>query len=296
METTKLLVFADAHLSQGSKPEDQRWFPPRVAKMDTDQQRKYLRYWDDLTLMAYNKLLQEVRKQGHCQDIISLGDNTAGSHEQGMVSESAQSQFHAFTRMLQDNFPRVPRYFVWGGHDMGYWTRSTLIGSRTGGPSMKSFCAARTLLGSPWQCLKIGGYTLIILNSEIIKASRLTRDPLLGLYFSQHLQAQEAFLRQKLEQASGLVILAIHDFKAMRSLWPFIKPHKKKVVLTLTGHLHLKSLGALYRFFAPLTRALNARLVPSPWGIAIPWRAVGRGGFCTLKLSESGFDLKYHRL
>ncbi|MDP3244211.1 MAG: hypothetical protein Q8M83_00965 [bacterium] len=275
----------DMHRSYSSRPEQQRWWPKHIANWPLERQMAYLNYWDKLTTKAFDLLLDQAKARGPYDFLLSLGDNTSGDDESGLLTPEAQGQFQNTQSILRDNFSGSKMLFAQGGHDCGYNRARNLETVSQG------FKKANELLGPSWQSVKIGEFTLIILNSEKLLAVARYPEPIRR----NLMMGQINFLASELQQTNGNIIMAIHNPAALNLLGSTLKYNCQKIVLTLAGHLHLKFFN--YPFYlVPLYRYIRTRIVPSPWGLATPWGAIGTGGFCVLVLKDNHFRLQYHSL
>lgn len=298
----RILLFADVHFSVNSEPEDERWFPPQVARMSSQRAKEFLSRWDEKVAEAYKRFLARAREFGPYDLIVSLGDNTPGDNERGMLTEKARKQWDMFRQKLEESFLSVGKKFVWGDHDVGYLYKPSRGFPRIGlekdlGMTKGSFEIAQKMLGPPWQMLHLGGFTFLLLNSSIIRTSRESPNLEIRDFFSKLVEEQNQFICQNLERTDK-AILAIHDVRQLQYLRNVLAPYLQgqKIVLTLGGHFHLRLLGKIYAM-KPFLRRLNLKIVPSSLGSMVLYGVLGKGGFCILELPDQNkHKLNYHWL
>lgn len=301
----RILLFSDVHFATASEPEDKAWWPFLVSRMPNPLKRKYLASWDKKVSSCYDGMLYGAKKSGQYDLIISLGDNIHGTNEQGMMNRKARFTWDAFYQRLEDAFPLAPKKFVWGGHDVGFLNRFVktlsrlkfgwLVGAKNKSCMRKEmFELAREVIGPPWESFIFEGFTFLLLNSEVIRVPNDAPDPE-SRDFGTNLAIQQfQFLSCNLEAAEK-VILIIHDPNVIKCLGGVIKPHIKKIVLTLAGHFHLSIIGNIFGI-QPFLRELNFKIVPSPLGLELPFGCIqSRYRFCTLEISSGEFNFSYHK-
>jgi len=304
---TRILLISDVHFSYESMESEQMWFPPHVTRMSTSAKaRKYLAYWDRVVDQGYRKMLCRAQKQGPFDLVISLGDNTPGTNERGLLTEKAQQRWGIFLSLLRDSFPNTPMRFVWGGHEVGYlhhrpWFLPRFFSperlmtgvAKKDGLTRESFQVVRTLVGPPWQEIKIAGVNIFLLNSEILHASRKSGTQGTRAFAEDQERQQADFLATRMAQTETAII-AVHDATQLKHLSHLIPV--EKVELTLAGHFHLPSLGELYSLL-PQMWGWNLKVVPSPTGWMFPWGVIpSRNKFCVLRIGKDHeFCLRYCR-
>jgi predicted MPP superfamily phosphohydrolase len=331
----EVLLITDAHRSEESEEKEEKWFPEKIRKMPREKIKAYLNYWDALTRRAFQKLLREAKKQGSFDLIISLGDDTPGTNQMGLITEKAQREQQRYKELIANAFPETPKLFLWSDHGTGYGDPITkLQGWEKGRMSIESFEAAEKFIGPKWFSRTIGGFMLLVPNSEIIRESKNPHNPEQA-FFIEKAKEQERFIRERLENTDNKVILLIHDPMQIRHLQKILEPHRGKIVLILAGHLHSPTIWKIYCFLSKTIKAIrsfnisiptilkrtsrqqaigsiaqemaemqktiqsfNIKIIPAPWGgMAFPQQIVlGRGGFATMELNDGQVILKYHKL
>lgn len=279
---TNILITSDIHESSDSRPSQGRWFQWYISRWSPDRQLAYLHSWDVLTSRSLGRLVIRAKQLGPFSSALFLGDLTSG---EGLLTQEAQKQCQGFLAYLDINLFGVDRNIVHGGHDDGYNCQRDLPTVLAG------FANAQKFLGPLWQNIQIGKFTIICLCSEVYTAAARFSDPTL----QNIAREQTEFLVQELQRADGNVILAIHNPLALKRIEHILKLNSEKIVLTLAGYMHLRAFNIPF-YLVPLFRYIHLHVVPSPWGLAMPWGPVGRGGFCTLTLDGDKCTLKYHRL
>ena len=294
----KILLITDVHYSERSEEQEERWFPAKIKKMPKKKIDDYLKYWDGLTQRAFRKLLKKTKSQGPFDFLIDLGDGTAGTNQRGLVTKKAREERQKYDQLIARAFSGIRKYSLYGNHDIGY--SDILIQEKVDGRmSRESFDVAEKLIGPPWFSKTIEGFTLLFLNSEIIRSSTEKDNPDQE-FFIQKAKEQEKFIQECLKNTSDKIILLIHDPIQLKELEEILEPYKKNIVLILAAHFHMPILWRIYRLHRTMKviRSFNVKIVPAPWGgIGLPQKIIiGRGGFATLELSNGQFSLKNHKL
>ncbi|MEK7664962.1 MAG: metallophosphoesterase [Patescibacteria group bacterium] len=299
------MLFSDTHFSLASEPEDKVWWPFLVSKMPTKISKAYLATWDKRASSAYKNMLRDAKNLGPYDLIISLGDNIHGTNERGMVNKKARFTWNIFCQHLENSFSLVPKKFVWGGHDVGFFNRFVkilsqfklgwLLGAQNkSGMTKEAFKLARETMGPPWQSFILERFTFLLLNSEVIRASFDAPDLETKDFATRMIDEQFQFISDNLKPADKAIIV-IHDPNVIRHLRNVIGSNAKKVALTLAGHFHLPLIGKIFGL-QPFLRKLNFKVVPSPLGLELPFGCIkSRYRFCTLEISGGIFNFNYHK-
>ncbi len=298
-----ILLIADPHLSQASQPEEQRWWP-RICyflarlpnPLGPELAHRWLSSYDQMTQERLRRVLYNARRHGHYEYLISLGDHTQGIKAAGMTTQHAIYEFKAFTAMLKEYFPGTHKAFVWGDHDVGYrppksswWSRLT---HPFGGLSAESVKTAEKLLGPPFFRVKLGNWSMIFLNSEIIDGVHTASyPPVLRRRLSKLAARQQKFLLAELKHAENAILFIHKPEAALAEIFPKIKAYQSKVKATFVGHWHSKVIGELLKLEHSMARDFNLQVVPATWGV----EGFG-GGFMVLTLFSDHLRVKTYNL
>jgi len=249
------------------------------------------------------------RTNGPFSHLIDLGDATSGSNNQGLVSSGARKERREYNEKINTVFSGMKKRSVWGNHDVGFqdWFTKILNLGWSEGISIKSFNAAEEMTGPAWDIFKIKKFNFLILNSEIIRAVNtigsidyLERRFFIDKEKEQRNFIEEAFKETLKEDKDSKFILLIHDPVKLESLWPILEPYTSLIDLTLAGHLHFATSARILKKYSRIYRELKLEVVPSPWpwGSWIVKQVTGRngGGFVTLEISDSSFEINHHWL
>jgi predicted MPP superfamily phosphohydrolase len=325
--------FGDAHCAiEKSEVKDGRFYPAYVAGLTEREKEDYLNFFDQLTQKAFKKLLERVQRLNF--DIaIDFGDNIAGgANQEGIKNEKAKRELQEYNRLIANALPEIPILSLWSGHVTGYNDPITEIqGQKSGRMSIESFNAAEKLIGKPWFSERTEGFTLIFLNSEIIRESKNSKN-LEQDFFVQKQKEQEKFIQERLENTKNKVILFIHDPMQLRHIQKILEPHKENIVLILAGHMHSPTIWKIYCLLSKIVKtfkiripkilqktpkqqavqsliqemadmqeiiqAFDIKIIPAIWGqVGLPQRIIlGRGGYAILTLNDGQFSLDYHKL
>ena len=291
------LIFSDAHYSLERILGDERWIELKKIKLGSLGRKENLKVWDDATQLALQKFLRRAKSMGHFDFLFNLGDATTGANQQGLIAPRAKKAQKKFNEMLESLGTSI--FSLWGNHDTGF---PDLVHKEFGGMSKESFNAAKDLIGDPYFSKTIEGFTLLFLNSEIIRSSEEKDNPD-QIFFIQKTDEQEKFIHECLEKAKNTdkkVILLIHDPTQIKHLRKVLKPFKKNIVLVLAGHLHAPIAWKIYCLLTGTIKTMqsfNVKVIPALWG-KIPFSEgpIDRGGYATLTLNDGQFSLKRHKL
>lgn len=287
MKEGKILLVTDAHFSKKSELGEERWFP-RIAER---KGKPYLKYWDNLTQIKFLKVLTSAKLLGPFDYFIDLGDSTPGINQRGLLNQRAIEERLEYQRLIDKSFPEIPKYYLWGDHDVGYRSGKILeilgLGTKNGRMTKESFRVAEKIIGPPWKKISIGGYTILLLNSEIIREYKNSSD---DKFFKSMVKKQDEFIERELVNSEKIIIL-IHDPLLLLELKKMLLGYQEKISMTISGHAHMGEAGKLYRIH-PLMRTINLQVIPSPWGLGMPWGAVGQGGFGILEIKNKEVKLK----
>ena len=199
----KILLITDVHYSERSEEQEERWFPAKIKKMPKKKIDDYLKYWDGLTQRAFRKLLKKTKSQGPFDFLIDLGDGTAGTNQRGLVTKKAREERQKYDQLIARAFSGIRKYSLYGNHDIGY--SDILIQEKVDGRmSRESFDVAEKLIGPPWFSKTIEGFTLLFLNSEIIRSSTEKDNPDQE-FFIQKAKEQEKFIQECLKNTSDKI-------------------------------------------------------------------------------------------
>lgn len=215
--------------------------------------------------------------------VIDLGDGTPGVNQKGLISSRAQQERLEYQRILSQAFPAATKFYLWGDHDVGY--RDFLWKIVESKITRESFQIAREILGPAWSSAVVGDFRFVFLNSEVTRNSPKP-------FLSKLRKEQQHFLEDTLKYAKRKVIIAIHDPFQIETFREILNRYLSKIELTLAGHFHLR-IGKLLKLGK---RKINLKIIPSPWGLALPWKTIGQGGFAILQLSSNSFSLEYQNL
>jgi len=327
------MLFGDVHYAEESTVDEERWFPATVRKLPKKEKEGYLKHWDRLTQTAFWKLLKEANLLEPFDFLIDLGDSTSGTGQRGLVTAKVQREREKYNKLIADAFPKTPKFFLWGDHDVGYNDAITEAqGWKGERMSIGSFRVAEKLIGPSWYNREIEGFTLLFLNSEIIRESKNSDNPDQE-FFVQKAKEQERFIQECLKNTSDKIILLIHDPMQIRYLQRILAPYKENIIV-LAGHLHSPAIWKIYYIFSRIVKAMklfgiripnvlqktqkqraiksliqemtemqqtiqlfDIKIIPAPWGqIAFPKIVFGRGEFTVLELSNGQFVLERHKL
>jgi hypothetical protein len=325
--------FGDAHCAiEKSKVGDKRFYPAYVARLPEKERKDYLNFFDQLTRKAFKKLLEQAQ-QLDFDFAIDFGDSIAGgANQEGIKSEKAKRDLQEYNRLIANALPEIPILSLWSGHVTGYNDPITEIQEQKGGRmSIKSFNAAEKLIGKPWFSERTEGFTLIFLNSEIIRESKNSKNPEQD-FFVQKQKEQEKFIQERLENTKNNVILFIHDPMQLRHIQKILEPHKENIVLIIAGHMHSPTIWKIYCLLSKIVKtfkiripkilqrtlkqkavqsliqemadmqetikSFNIKIIPAIWGqVGLPQQIIlGRGGYATLMLNNGQFSLKRYKL
>jgi len=303
-EKIEILVFSDVHYSMDTRIEEARWWPPAERILPEKIALKYLQRIDGQTQKCFYAMLKQASslasgsKLFDC--ILELGDGTPGTNQRGIITQKAVEERLFYKKVIDNVFPGTKKKFLWGNHDTGFYSKSTAIislNSQIGYMSKKSYDSAKKFIGSPWQSFKLGNFVFLLLNSEIIRASRSAVSPDRSFFKQQELK-QEEFIKDVLNNCSEKIILAIHDPSKLEFLLPILKNHKDRICLTLAGHYHALSQEQIRSKF-PWGEKINfTKIIPNTWGGILERHKLfnGKGGFAILELSGDSINLELHHL
>lgn len=332
----EFLCFGDAHCAiEKSKVSDERFYPAYVARLHGKEKEDYLDFFDQLTREAFQKLLEQVQRLDF--DIaIDFGDSIAGgANQEGIKSEKAKRELREYNRLIANALQETSVLSLWSDHVTGYNDQITEIqGQKSGRMSIESFEAGKELIGKPYFSKETEGFTLIFLNSPIIRESKNSSNPEQS-FFIEEAKKQEKFIQECLENANknnNKVILFIHDPMQLRHIQKILEPHKENIVLILAGHIHSPAVWKIYCFLSKIVKtfkiripnvlqktpkqqaiqsliqemvdmqetiqSLNIKIIPAIWGqVGLPQQIIlGRGGYAILTLDKRQFSLKRHKL
>lgn len=299
-EKIEILVFSDVHFSVNTKIEEARWYPPAERILPERIALKYLRRIDGQTQKCFYEMLSRASRLKLFDYIIDLGDGTPGTNQRGIITLKAVKERLLYQKIISEFFPETKRKFLWGNHDTGFYSKSTAIlsfNSQIGYMDKKNYDLAEKFIGSPWQSFELGNFVFLLLNSEIIRASRASVSPDRS-FFKEQEQKQEKFIEDVLSNGSGKIILAIHDPSKLKFILPILENYKDRICLTLAGHYHALSQEQIRRRF-PWGEKINfTKIIPNTWGGILEKHKLfnGKGGFAILELSDGSIKLKYHCL
>jgi len=307
----RIIVFADTHLFRDAdnnrkKEEEMQGQLPIGEILFMRLFKVFFEKQEFLARGCFNKMVAMISELelGPFNYLLDLGDATYGSYNQGLVTEEAIQERLAYNQLIKDNFSDrgLKKKFLWGNHDTGFQDKLTKIfnlGYWSKGMSKESFLKAEELIGPPWGAFEAEGFTFLLLNSEIIRASTLIES--IGQrerpFFLRKKKEQEEFIKNTLKKRQeNRIILTIHDPRQLKVIWPIIKPYHRNVCLTLAGHFHLNFSGRVFRKFH-MYRKLNLEVIPSLWpfGGSVAQKIFEEsGGFAVLEISDGSFNLESH--
>lgn len=316
VEKERILIFADTHLfteedslqkKKENLPIGERLF---VKFFKSSEEKKTWMRWQCFREMV-RKVGEIWTTEGSFSQLIDLGDATFGSYNQGLVSPETQDERRRYNETINTVFPGMKKNFVWGNHDVGFQntiSKMFNLGYWSRGISKRSFNAAEGLIGPAWNLFKIKGFNFLILNSEIVRAVNTidSIDPSERLFFIEKEREQRAFIEKAfeienvLEDEDSEFILLIHDPTQLKYLWPVLEQYTSRISLTLAGHFHFATSAWILKKYSRIYRELNLKVVPSPWpyGNEIVKKVIDKdgGGFVTLGISDSSFEINQHWL
>ena len=325
--------FGDAHCAvEKSEVSDERFYPAYVAGLPKKGKEDYLNFFDELTQKAFQKLLERIQ-QLDFDVAIDFGDSIAGgANQEGIKNEKAKRELREYNRLIANALQETSVLSLYSGHVMGYNDQITEIqGQKSGRMSIESFEAGKELIGKPWFSKEIEGFTLLFLNSEIIRESKNFSNPEQSFFIGEA-KKQEKFIQKCLKNTKNRVILFIHDPMQLRHIQRILEPHKENIVLILAGHIHSPAVWKLYCLLSKIVktfkiripnvlqktakqqaiqsliqemtdmqetiRSFNVKIIPATWGqIGLPQQwIIGHGGYAILTLNDGQFSLKRHKL
>ncbi len=260
--------FGDAHCAiEKSEVSDERFYPMHVAGLPEEEKEDYLKFFDELTQKAFQKLLeqaQQLQRQKSFDSMIDFGDNIAGgANQEGIKSEKAKRELRKYYELIANALPKIPISFLRSGHVMGYNDQITEIQGQKGGKmSIESFNAAKELIGKPWFSEKVEEFMLLFLDSETTRESKNFSNPEQD-FFIEKAKEQEKFIQECLENASrnnNKIILFIHDPMQLKELQKTLRPYKENIVLILAGHIHSPAIWKIYCLFSKIVKTFKIRI------------------------------------
>lgn len=299
----RILTFTDAHFSVDTKIEEARWWPPAERILPEKIANKYLQRIDSLTQECFYEMLSQASKLKPFDCIIGFGDGTPGTNQRGIITDKAMKERLRYREIIDEFFPKTEKRFLWGNHDTGFYSKSTSIfslGSQIGYMDKKSYNLAEKIIGPPWGSFRLDNFVFLLLNSEIIRASR-RKKPVLPdrSFFNGQEKEQERFVEDVLNSSTDQVILAIHNPSKLKFLSSVLEKHKDRICLTLAGHYHiLFSRREKEREIRRELPWIKLEIIPNTWGgISENNRLFGgKGGFAVLEPSNSSCKPEYHWL
>jgi calcineurin-like phosphoesterase family protein len=288
----KVLFISDPHYSINSRKYEEKWFPTICNFLEKIRWhsgvKKFLRFWDDITRHAFERILKKARDMEPYDLVIGLGDYTPGANEEGMLTEKTHIQYHVFKRRL--NKIRCLKKLVWGDHDVGYKFNVSKnvgikIGTEKGGISAKSVRIATELIGLPFGHFSVGKVNFIFISTNFIRnVDENSHETLRKLKFDQ-----KNFLAKKLDGQEGKAFLLLHDPTALTKdtlIRKIIDSHREKIVAIIHGHLHAEFFRFIAKFsptYGRLCKEYETILVPASWGMM----GIG-GGFIVMNIFDNG--------
>jgi hypothetical protein len=303
-EKIGILVFSDVHFSMDTKIEEARWWPPAERILPEKIALKYLRRIDGQTQKCFYEMLKQASALASglklFDHIIELGDGTPGTNQRGIITQKAAKERLLYQRIISEFFPKTKRKSLWGNHDTGFYSKNTAIlslNSQIGYMDKKSYDSAKRLIGPPWQSFELGNFVFLLLNSEIIRASRSSVSPDRS-FFKEQESKQEKFIENVLSNGSKKIILAIHDPSKLEFILPILENYQDRICLTLAGHYHTLSQEQIRRIFPWGERINFTKIIPNTWGGILEKHKLfnGKGGFAILELSDDSINIEYHHL
>ena len=288
MEIYKLLVLSDAHLSRNSKEDQMRWYPGIVKFLKSISSflvNLFLKFLDNQTQKCLHESISRIDKNSY-DLVVSLGDNTPGTNESGLITEAAAVEAAWFWEIIGKYFCfSGGRASVPGGHDLGY--RGPIGTKGAGGMTPESINANHEMHGSIYGCRQL---------TEDVNFVWFAAEPFLAVgdrsvvgYTPEELHStssfideicidQLAFLADCLERIRAnnkRVILAAHEAEVftipiVQELFDVFLGSKEFILATLVGHYHYRWLGEFMQFkyekIREVFRKYKMQVIPSTWG------------------------------
>ena len=238
---------------------------------------------------------------------ISLGDNTMDWQYEGLATAEDIEEARHF-RLLPENqlgIGRNRQIWVQGNHDTG-WGNSTWCIFRDH-PDRSKFEIFEQVYGPSygWRPLS-DNFDFIWLSTvhveTLVARPGITSDAKLDFLIDKQKEELQ-FLEKTLSETGKKFFLGIHDPGSFFSpqLQECLNHYRSRLVASFTGHIHawwLMEFLKLFRpSFRPVLRKYRVQIIPSIWGVVLPFSFRPTGaGWAQLLLDDHHALLEIHSI